>query len=92
MDRSDMHAELQAAREERAELAAEVVRMRDLLDVEALDLTEEGKLIAYETVRGLRKQVAGLETELETVKRSRDGYLDENARLKRTIAAMRKRA
>lgn len=73
-----------------ATLAEENERLSDRLAVEAMDGTPEEKALAAQTIEELRATVKALTAELEAVKDSRDGFMRENAELKRQCAAQRR--
>lgn len=81
---------LDEAQEAVSVLSEENDRLSDRLAVEAMDATEEEKTLAHETIAELRAKVKTLEAELSAVKASRDGYMQENAQLKKQVAMQRK--
>lgn len=81
---------LDEAQEAVSVLSEENDRLSDRLAVEAMDATEEEKTLAHETIAELRAKVKTLEAELKAVKASRDGYMQENAQLKKQVAMQRK--
>jgi regulator of replication initiation timing len=84
--------ELAEARDVIASLSEDNDRLRDRLAVESMDASEEAKTDAAETIAELRQRVTTLEAELEAVKASRDGYMRENAQLKKQCDIWRKQA
>lgn len=61
------------------ELAAENERLSDRLAVEAMDVSEEEKTAAAQTIADLRERVRVLEIEVSALKASRDTYMRESA-------------
>lgn len=84
--------ELRESSDTIAELARQNDELRDRLAVESMDVSEEEKTAAAETIRELRAQVKAMEAELDAVKASRDTYMRENAELKKQINYLRKQA
>lgn len=84
--------ELAEARHAITDLAAENEALHDRLAVEVMDASEEEKLLASETISDLRARVRTLEAENDAVKSQRDGYLRENAELKKQVSYWRKQA
>lgn len=80
-----------AAKELIDTLTAENTALNDRLAVEAMDASEEEKLLAQQTIAELRERVRILEIELEAVKRSRDTYQNENGAMKKHIATLTKK-
>lgn len=78
---TDAH-DLAEAHDTITELAQENEQLRDRLAVESMDVSEDEKTQAAETIRELRARVHALEAELSAVKASRDTHLRENAELK----------
>lgn len=81
----------EAAKELIDTLTAENAALNDRLAVEAMDASEEEKLLAQQTITELRERVRVLEIELEAVKRSRDTYQNENGSMKKHIAMLQKK-
>jgi len=71
-------------------LSEENDRLNDRLAVVAMDASDEEKQAASETIAELRAKIKTLEAELSAVKASRDGYMRDNAQLKRQCAMQRK--
>lgn len=71
-------------------LSEENDRLNDRLAVQSMDASDEERKAAAETIAELRAKVKTLESELSAVKASRDGYMRENAQLKRQCAMQRK--
>ncbi len=88
--------EVEAENNEREEavqqLVAENERLNDRLAVEAMDASEEEKLLAKETIDDLREEVRILRIENESLKVSRDTYQAENASMKKQIASLQRKA
>lgn len=84
--------ELAVAQHTITDLARENDELRDRLAVEAMDVSEEEKTLAAETIRELRAQVTTLEAELSAVKTSRDTYMREASEAKKQINYWRKKA
>ena len=74
------------------QLVAENERLNDRLAVEAMDASEEEKLLAKETIDDLREEVRLLRIENESLKVSRDTYQAENASMKKQIASLQRKA
>jgi len=74
------------------QLVAENERLNDRLAVEAMDASEEEKLLAKETIDDLREEVRVLRIENESLKISRDTYQAENASMKKQIASLQRKA
>lgn len=81
---------LDEARQAVSVLAEENDRLNDRLAVQAMSATDEERAAAAETIADLRAKVKTLEAELQAVKASRDGYMRENAQLKKQVAMQRK--
>ena len=71
-------------------LSDENDRLNDRLALESMEATAEEKRAAAETLAELRAKIKTLEAELKAVKASRDGYMQENAQLKKQVAMQRK--
>lgn len=69
----------------------EIEKLRDHNAIEAMPLSEEGKLEAVDEMKELREKVFSLETELVIVRAKRDSLMEENGRLKRQIAMLKKK-
>lgn len=74
------------------QLVTENERLSDRLAVEAMDATEDEKLLAKETIDDLREEVRILRIENESLKISRDTYQAENASMKKQIASLQRKA
>jgi len=83
--------ELAEARYTINEIAQENEELRDRLAVEAMDATDDEKLLAQTTIKELRAQVKALEAELDAVKSMRDQYMTENEQLKRQCVSQRRK-
>lgn len=83
--------ELAEARYTINEIAQENEELRDRLAVEAMDATDDEKLLAQTTIMELRAQVKALEAELDAVKSMRDQYITENEQLKRQCVSQRRK-
>lgn len=81
---------LDEAQEAVSVLSEENDRLNDRLAVQSMDASDEEKRAAIETITELRAKVKTLESELSAVKASRDGYMRENAQLKKQVAMQRK--
>jgi len=81
---------LDEAQEAVSVLSEENDRLNDRLAVQSMDASDEEKRAAAETIAELRAKVKTLESELSAVKASRDGYMRENAQLKKQVAMQRK--
>lgn len=84
--------ELAVAQHTITDLARENDELRDRLAVETMDVSEEEKTLAAETIRELRAQVKALEAELAAVKSSRDTYMREASEAKKSVMYWRKQA
>lgn len=71
-------------------LSEENDRLNDRLAVEAMNASDEEKLLASTLIADLRAQIKTLTAELAAVKVSRDGYMRESAQLKRQVQMQRK--
>lgn len=71
-------------------LSEENDRLNDRLAIESMEASDEEKRAATETIAELRAKVKTLESELSAVKASRDGYMRENAQLKKQVVMQRK--
>lgn len=80
------------AQEAVQQLVAENERLCDRLAVEAMDASEEEKLLAKETIEDLREEVRILRIENDSLKISRDTYQSENASMKKQIASLQRQA
>ena len=89
MEQEDKLAEVAAAY---ADLSVENEKLMHRLAVQNMDATEEQKAEAAETIESQRKTIATLEAEIRALKVSRDGFLAENAELKKQVAYWRKKA
>lgn len=81
---------LDDAQEAVSVLSEENDRLNDRLAIESMEASDEEKRAATETIAELRAKVKTLEAELSAVKASRDGYMQENAQLKKQVAMQRK--
>ena len=81
---------LDEAQEAVSVLSEENDRLNDRLAIESMEASDEEKRAAAETIAELRAKVKTLEAELSAVKASRDGYMQENAQLKKQVAMQRK--
>ena len=70
------------------ELVAANEELTDRLVVAAMEATDEEKKLAETTIQDLREKIRVLEIELQSVKISRDTFQNENAQLKKQIAAL----
>lgn len=71
-------------------LSEENDRLNDRLAIVTMEATDDEKRAATETIEELRAKVRTLEAELSAVKASRDGYMRDNAELKKQVAMQRK--
>lgn len=78
------------AQEAVQQLVAENERLSDRLAVEAMDASEEEKLLAKETIDDLREEIRILRIENDSLKISRDTYQSENASMKKQIASLQR--
>jgi len=78
------------ARDTITELAQENEALRDRLAVEAMQVSEDEKTQAAETIRELRALVKTLEAENASLKVSRDTYMHENGELKKQCMAQQR--
>lgn len=69
-------------------LVAENEQLKDRLALAAMDATEEEKVMAQQTIDGLREEIRIMQIELVAVKASRDTYQKENAQLKSQIKSL----
>lgn len=83
--------DLADAREAVGILSEENDRLNDRLAVEAMDASEEEKLMAATTIAELRAQLKTALAELDAVKVTRDIYMRDNADLKRTISSLERK-
>lgn len=81
---------LDEAQEAVSVLSEENDRLNDRLAVQLMDASDEERKAAAETIAELRARVKTLESELSAVKASRDGYMRENAQIKKQVAMQRK--
>ena len=70
------------------ELVAANEELTDRLAVAAMEATDEEKKLAETTIQDLREKIRVLEIELQSVKISRDTFQNENAQLKKQVAAL----
>lgn len=89
MEQEDKLAEVAAAY---ADLSVENEKLMHRLAVQTMEGTEEEKQAAAETLESQRQIIATLEAEVRALKVSRDGFLAENAELKRQVSYWRKKA
>ena len=89
MEQEDKLAEVAAAY---ADLSVENEKLLHRLATQNMDGTEEEKQAAAETLESQRQIIATLEAEVRALKVSRDGFLAENAELKRQVSYWRKKA
>lgn len=73
------------------QLTEENTKLKDAVAVGAWDATEIEKADAEELIADLRQQIATLEAELDSVKKTRDRYQKENAELIRTVKSLQKK-
>ena len=76
---------LQEAQDTIIQLSQEVEKLQDRIAVESMDASEEGKMMAAQTIEELRERVTTLERELAAVKQSRDTFQRENSELKSQV-------
>lgn len=74
-----------------AEVALENEQLKDRLAVEAMDASEEEKLMASETIAELRGKVCKLEIINTSLVISRDQFQNENAQLKRQVSTLERK-
>lgn len=84
--------ELSAARYAITELADENSELRDRLAIEAMDASDEEKLLAQETIAELRQRVHVLEQENDALKSSRDTYMQKVSEMQKQVNFWRKKA
>lgn len=84
--------ELSEARYAITELADENSELRDRLAIEAMDASDEEKLLAQETIADLRQRVHVLEQENAALKASRDTYMDKCAEMQKQVNLWRRKA
>lgn len=83
---------LREAQDTLAEIVRENETLRDRLAIESMDVSEDEKTAASETIRELRALVKTLEAENDAIKVSRDTYMRENSELKKSVNYWRKQA
>lgn len=83
---------LREAQDTLAEIVRENETLRDRLAIESMDVSEDEKTQAAETIRELRALVKTLEAENDAIKVSRDTYMRENSELKKSVNYWRKQA
>lgn len=88
----DASDELAEAHHAITDLAAENERLSDRLAVEAMDVSEEEKTAASQTIAELRERVRCLEIEVSALKASRDTYMRESNERMKQINYWRKQA
>lgn len=81
---------LAEAHETVVSLSNENDALKDRIAAGAIVGTEEEKTLAFETIESLRAEVKRLEISLSAVTASRDRYMNENAEMKRQLAAQRR--
>jgi ParB-like chromosome segregation protein Spo0J len=72
-------------------LADENDKLKDRLAVAVMQADESEKDLATKTIQTLREEIRVLEIELKSTRMSRDTLLNENAQLKKQIAAMQRK-
>ena len=72
-------------------LTEEVNRLKTLLAVQLMDATDEDKQFAERLFREQQEEIAILNIELASVKKSRDEFQAESQKLKRRILALEKK-
>lgn len=72
-------------------LTEEVNRLKSRLAVQFMDATDEDKQLADQLFREQQDEIAVLNIELASVKKSRDGFQAESQKLKRRILALEKK-
>ena len=72
-------------------LTEEVNRLKTLLAVQLMDATDEDKQFAERLFREQQDEIAILNIELASVKKSRDEFQAESQKLKRRILALEKK-
>lgn len=82
--------QIKEAQDTIAELAEENERLKDRIAIEAWDVSEEEKLEASEIIEQLREENRNLQIQVNALTRSRDQFQNENAQMKRQMAAQRK--
>lgn len=81
---------LAEAHETVVSLSNENDALKDRIAAGAIVGTEEEKTLAFETIESLRAEVKRLEISIAAVTASRDRYMNENAEMKRQLAAQRR--
>jgi ParB-like chromosome segregation protein Spo0J len=87
----DQSAVIDMLSSENSRLVEEMEKIKDELNIKNYDATPEEKVIALQTIEELREEIRKLNIDLVAVKKSRDQYQNENAALKRQIAAINKK-
>ena len=87
----DQGAVIDMLHSENTRLAEELEKVKDELNIKNMDATPEQKVMALQTIDELRDEIRKLNIDLVAVKQSRDQYQNENASLKRQIAALNKK-
>lgn len=72
-------------------LMAENEQLKDRLAVEAMDASEEEKVLAKQTIDDLREELRLVKIELTAVKVSRDTYQAENQQLKKQVQILQRK-
>ena len=86
----EQSAVIDMLKSENDRLSNEIQGIKDELDIKYYEATPEEKVAIIQTVDELREENRKLRIDLEAVKKSRDQFQNENAQLKRTIAAFNK--
>jgi FtsZ-binding cell division protein ZapB len=86
----EQSAVIDMLKSENDRLTEEIQGIKDELDIKYYEATPEEKVAIIQTVDELREENRKLRIDLEAVKKSRDQFQNENAQLKRTIAALNK--
>jgi hypothetical protein len=72
-------------------LSQENEKLLDKLAIQSMEVSEEDKAMAKETIESLREEIKLLKIELASVKISRDGFQSENNQMKKQIAMLQKK-
>ena len=73
-------------------VSEENTKLKDMLAVRSLPVSEEARAEVKETIESLREQVRELEVKLKSVTQSRDEFMSKNAEMLKQITYWKRRA
>ena len=77
---------------EQIALTEENTKLKDMLAIKTLPVSEEARTEVQETIESLREEVKGLEFKLRTMTQSRNEFQSKNAEMIKQLTYWKKRA